>query len=78
MVSKNPGIGLLCLDADGDKLLLLHNPTVLEGSWLQTDTKLVTLSGFDSKTMAGKIKESSIIDTKQKILKWQDIQDAIE
>jgi hypothetical protein len=77
-VSKNPGIGLLCLDADGDKLLLLHNPSVLGGSWLQADTKLVALSGFDSKTVAVKIKESSIIDTKQKIPKWQDIQGAIE
>lgn len=77
-ISKNPGIGLLCLDADGDKLLLLHHLNVLGGSWLQSETKLVALSGVDSKTVAVKIKESSIVDTKQKVPKWQDIQDALD
>jgi hypothetical protein len=77
-ISKNPGIGLLCLYADGDKLIMLHNPSIIGGSWLQADTKLVALSGFDSKTIAVKIKESSIIDTKYKVPKWQDIQATIE
>ncbi len=38
----------------------------------------MALSGVDSKTVAVKIKESSIIDTKQKVPKWQDIQDALD
>jgi hypothetical protein len=42
------------------------------------DTKLVALSGFDSKPIAVKIKESSVIDTKHKVPKWQDIQHTIE
>jgi hypothetical protein len=76
-ISKNPGIGLLCLNADGDKMIMLHNPCVIGGSWLQNEIKLVALSGFDSMTVAVKIKDTSIIDTKQKIPRLQDIQDAI-
>ena len=76
-ISKNPGIGLLCLDADGEKMIMLHNLGVIGGSWIQDDTKLV-LSGFDSQTTVVKIKTSSIIDTKQKVLKLEDILDSLD
>ncbi len=76
-ISKNPGIGLLCLDADGDKMIMLHNPGTIGGTWLQDETKLVALLGFDSNPVAVKIKDSSIKDIKQKVPKLEDIQDAI-
>jgi hypothetical protein len=76
-ISKYPGIGLLCLDADGEKMIMLHNLGVIGGSWIQDDTKLV-LSGFDSQTTVVKIKTSSIIDTKQKVLKLEDILDSLD
>jgi hypothetical protein len=75
--SKNPGIGLLCLDADDETLLMLHNPTVIGGTWYQSEKKLVALSGFDSKATALRIKEKSIIDIKQKVPLWKDILDAL-
>ncbi len=58
-------------------MIMLHNPSIIGGSWLQDETKLVALSGFDSMTVAVKIKDTSIIDMKQKISRLQDIQDAI-
>jgi len=77
-ISKNPGIGLLCLDADGEKMIMLHNLGVIGGSWIQDNTKLVALSGFDLHMTAVKIKTSSIIDTKQKVLKLEDILDSLD
>jgi len=76
--SKNPGIGFLCLDADDETLLLIHNPTVIGGSWYQADKKLVALSGFDTSPTAIRLKETSLVDVKQKVPLWKDIQSALE
>jgi hypothetical protein len=57
---------------------MLHNPGVIGGSWLQDKTKLVALLVFDPNRVVVKIKESSIKDTKQKVPKLEDIQDAIK
>jgi hypothetical protein len=66
-ISKNPGIGLLCLDSDGENITMFHNPAIIGGSWSQSEQKLVAILGFHKKAVAIKIKESSIIGTKQKV-----------
>jgi hypothetical protein len=76
--SKNPGIGLLCLDTDAETILLLHHPAILGGSWLQSKKKLVALSGFEAQATAIHLKESSIIDVKQKVPLWHEIQEALQ
>jgi hypothetical protein len=58
-------------------MIMLHNPGTIGGTWLQDETKLVALLGFDSNPVAVKIKDSSIKDIKQKVPKLEDIQDAI-
>jgi len=77
-LSKNPGIGLLCLDADDETIMILHNPAIIGGSWLQSEKKTVALSGFDSRATAIHLKERSILDIRQKVPQWIDIQEAIE
>jgi hypothetical protein len=67
MFSKNPGIGFLCLDSDEESILLLHHPALIGGSWLQTEKKLVALSGFNHKATALCVKEKSIVDVKHKV-----------
>ena len=76
-LSKNPGIGLLCLDADDETIMILHNPAIIGGSWLQSEKKTVALSGFDSRATAIHLKERSILDIRQKVPKWIDIQEPI-
>ncbi len=76
--SKNPGIGLLCLDNDDETILLLHHPAIIGGSWLQSEKKLVALSGFDAQATAIRLKESSIIDVKYKVPHWTEIHEALQ
>ncbi len=76
-ISKNPGIGFLCLDTDDETMLLLHHPTVIGGTWVQAEKKLVALSGFGSTATALRLKEKSIVDVKQKVPLWQEIHDAL-
>jgi hypothetical protein len=66
-ISKKPGIGLLCLDSDGENITMFHNPAIIGGSWFQSEQKLVAILGFHEKAVAIKIKESSIIGIKQKV-----------
>ncbi len=66
MFSKNLGIGLLCLDADAESILLLQNPAIIGGSWYQSEKKLVALLGFDQKAVALRLTEPYIVDVKQK------------
>jgi hypothetical protein len=47
--SRNPGIGFLSLDASEEKLQLFHHPTILGGSWLNKELKLVALIGLSNK-----------------------------
>jgi hypothetical protein len=65
--SKNPGIGLLCLDSDGSNLTMIHNPGLTGGSWLDSDIKLLAMMGFSEKAIAIKIQENSISNTKHKV-----------
>jgi hypothetical protein len=76
--SKNPGIGFLCLDADAEMILLLHNPAIVGGSWIQSKKKLVALSGFDHKAVALCLTAQSIVDVKHKVPLWKDIQATLE
>ncbi len=76
-ISKNLGIGLLCLDTDNETMLMLHHPAVLGGNWIQSKKKLIALSGFGSTAAALRIKEKSVVDVKHKVPLWQDIHDAL-
>jgi len=75
--SKNPGIGFLFQDIDGENLSWIHNPGTIGGSWLQTETKLLAMLGISEKAIAVKIKEASIINTKQKVPSQGDLIQAI-
>jgi hypothetical protein len=59
-ISKNPGIGLLCLDSDGENINMFHNPGIIGGTWFQSEQKLVSILYFHEKAIAVKIKESLI------------------
>jgi hypothetical protein len=60
-ISKNPGIGLLCLDSDGENINMFHNPGIIGGTWFQSEQMLVSILYFHEKAIAVKIKESLII-----------------
>lgn len=47
--------------------MLLRHPALLSGSWTQTETKLLALSGFDHKATTLHLKEKPIVDVKQKV-----------
>jgi hypothetical protein len=51
----------------GENLNMIHNPGTIEGSWLQSDIKLLALLGFSERAIAVKIQDSSIVHTKQKV-----------
>lgn len=67
-----------CLDADAEMIMLLHNPTIVGGSWLQSEKKLVALTGFDHKPVALHLTVHLIVDMKQKVPLWKDIQATLE
>jgi len=71
--SKNPGIGFLFQDSDGENLSLIHTPGLIGGNWLQAETKFVALLGFSEQTIAVKIQEASMGNTKQKVPSLGDI-----
>ncbi len=76
-ISKNPGIGLLCLVTDCESITMFHNPGVIGGSWFNSDRKLVALLGLQRAT-AIKIKESSISAIKQRVPKLEEVLDWIQ
>jgi len=75
--SKNPGIGFLFKDSDGENLSLFHNPGVIGGNWIQEETKLVALLGFTDKAITVKIQEASMGNIKLKVPSLGDIIQAV-
>jgi len=75
--SKNPGIGFLFQDSDGENLSLFHNPGVIGGNWIQEETKLVALLGFTDKAITVKIQEASMGNIKLKVPSLGDIIQAV-
>ncbi len=74
-ISKNPGIGLLSLDATEEHLQLFHNVGTLGGSWIQHETKLFALSGFGSTSTAIQISEKAIKEVKCRAPKLSSLLD---
>jgi hypothetical protein len=66
------GIGL-----SKKKLNLLHHSTILGGSWLNDDVKLVALTGLDKRAVPVKIIPYSVRDIKTGSLKMDDIASAL-
>ncbi len=60
-----------------DVRLMLHNPAVIGGTWFQSEKKLVALSGFGTKATDLCLKEKSIMDVKQKVPLWKEVQEAL-
>jgi hypothetical protein len=66
-LSRNPGIGLMFLDASEDNLQVLHHPTVIGGSWQQKEQKLIALSGITATPTAVQIIPKSIKQIQTKV-----------
>lgn len=47
-LSRNPGIGLMFLNASGENIQIVHHPTVIGGSWQQKEQKVIALSGLSA------------------------------
>jgi hypothetical protein len=71
--SRNPGIGFLSLDASKEKLQLFHNPTILGGTWMNEELKLVALIGLSNKATPIQVVPKSLKEVKVKAPKPQDI-----
>ncbi len=75
--SRNPGIGFLSLDASEENLQLFHHPTILGGSWMDEEIKLVALCGLNNKATPIQVVPKSLKEIKVKAPKSQDIISAL-
>jgi hypothetical protein len=64
--SRNPGIGFLSLDVSEEKLQLFQHPTILGGSWMNEELKLVALIGLSNKATLIQIVPKSLKEVKVK------------
>jgi hypothetical protein len=72
-ILKNPGIGLLSLDAMGEQLQLFHNVGTLGGSWIQHKAKLFALFGFGSTSTAIQVSKKVIKEVKSRAPKLSSL-----